>query len=500
MSSTVDAPAVRGFRFPRPDHRAVLLGLRTPQVAILGTSVIMAVALLMAVPSILGLAGAMVAFAIGVPAALVRVNGRALDEWVPVVARWQATRAGGRQRWVSPVPLLGDTTERGEGAAPPPPLAGVTLLRVTRSAGGEVAVVKDGRSGTYSAVISCRGQAFALLDDREQERLCALWGQALAGFAHEGSTVSRLSWVERTIPEDSDALEAYLVDNAVVGLEHPAYASYVELIAEAGPVSQRHETYVVISVGGPRAKKAIRQAGGGDRGGCEVLLRELTTLTERLRQADLDVDDVLSSRQLAGVLRVAFDPGSARSLAERARRDRQHAGTSGRNAWPMATESSWDHYRSDSGFHATYWMAELPRRDVDAAFLHPLLIRPSGNHAVAVVMEPVPPSKAARAVESAHAAHVADEDLRSKAGYLPSARRQREHEAILAREAELSEGHAECRFSGYVSVSALDAAGLEHATGEVEQLGYDAQVELRRLYGEQDAAFTFTLPLGRGLR
>jgi hypothetical protein len=145
-------------------------------------------------------------------------------------------------------------------------------------------------------------------------------------------------------------------------------------------------------------------------------------------------------------------------------------------------------------------MAELPRRDVNAAFLHPLLIRPSGSHAVAVVMEPVPPSKAARAVESAHAAHVADEDLRSKAGYLPSARRQREHEAILAREAELSEGHAECRFSGYVSVSALDAAGLDHAAAEIEQLGYDAQVELRRLYGEQDEAFTFTLPLGRGLR
>ncbi|MDQ3461903.1 MAG: type VII secretion protein EccE [Actinomycetota bacterium] len=498
--NAVEAPPVRGFRFPRPDHRAVLLGLRAPQVAILGTSVVMAVALLMAVPSIVGLAGAMVAFVVGVTAALLRLNGRAMDEWAPLVLRWQAKRAAGQQRWVSPVPLLGDTSGHGEGAAPPPPLAGVTLLRVSRSVGGEVAVLKDARSGTFSAVVSCRGQAFALLDGREQERLCALWGQAVAGFAHEGSPVCRLSWVEHSIPEDSDALEAYLVDNAVVGPEHLAYASYAELIAEAGPVSQRHETYVVISVGGKRAKKAIRQAGGGDRGGCEVLLRELTTLTDRLRQADLDVDDVLGTRQLAGVLRVAFDPRSARPVAERSRRDRKHGGVSGRNAWPMATESSWDHYRSDSGFHATYWMAELPRRDVNAAFLHPLLIRPSGSHAVAVVMEPVPPSKAARAVESAHAAHVADEDLRSKAGYLPSARRQREHEAILAREAELSEGHAECRFSGYVSVSALGVAGLEHATAEIEQLGYDAQVELRRLYGEQDEAFTFTLPLGRGLR
>jgi hypothetical protein len=57
--NAVEAPPVRGFHFPRPDHRAVLLGLRAPQVAILGTSVVLAVALLMAMPSIVGLAGAL---------------------------------------------------------------------------------------------------------------------------------------------------------------------------------------------------------------------------------------------------------------------------------------------------------------------------------------------------------------------------------------------------------------------------------------------------------
>lgn len=28
---------------------------------------------------------------------------------------------------------------------------------------------------------------------------------------------------------------------------------------------------------------------------------------------------------------------------------------------------AWDHYRADSGLHATFWVAELPRRDVHAA-------------------------------------------------------------------------------------------------------------------------------------
>jgi hypothetical protein len=223
-------------------------------------------------------------------------------------------------------------------------------------------------------------------------------------------------------------------------------------------------------------------------------------LTERLRQAEIDVAAVLDPRHLAAVLRSAFDPRALRPLAARARRDPVRPGPTGRNTWPLATRVEWDHYRTDSGVHATYWVAELPRREVGAAFLFPLLLQPTAMRSVAVVMEPIPPSAAARAVESAHATHLADEELRAKAGYLPSARRRKEHEAILAREAELADGHAEYRFSAYVTVTGRNVDELEHAAGEIEQLGYDSGLELRRLYGEQDTAFTYTLPLARGLR
>ncbi len=498
--SVSEPPPATTFRFPGPDHRALLLGLRAPQVAILGITVAAAVGLLMAVPTSAGLGLTLAVFAVGVPTAVVRVRRRSIDEWAPVVARWWWRRARGQLRWVSPVPLLGERADHGERASPPPPLAGVSLLKVSRVGSRDVAVAKDARAGTFTGVVACGGRAFALLDGAEQDRLCALWGQALAAFAQEGSPVTRVAWVERTVPEDGDALHAYLGDNAVLEPYHPLRASYEGLIANAGPLGQHHGAYVVVSIGASKGRRAIRQAGGGDEGACEVLLRELTTLVDRLRQAEVDVTGVLGPRQLAGCLRTAFDPASARPLARRARQEPSRGGTTGRNAWPLATEVTWSHYRTDSGVHATYWVAELPRRDVYAGFLQPLLLRPSGMHAVAVVMEPVAPSKAARAVESAHASHVADEELRARAGYLPSARRRREHEDILAREAELAAGHGEYRFSAYVSVTAPDPEALEFLGGEIEQLGFDAQVELRRLYGEQDAAFTYTLPLGRGLR
>jgi hypothetical protein len=101
---------------------------------------------------------------------------------------------------------------------------------------------------------------------------------------------------------------------------------------------------------------------------------------------------------------------------------------------------------------------------------------------------------------SARTADLADEELRRRAGFVPTARRQREAEGVNRREAELADGHAEYRFSGYVTVTGANRTALETACAEMEQAARAAHLELRRLYGRQAEAFTWTLPLGRGLR
>jgi hypothetical protein len=114
-------------------------------------------------------------------------------------------------------------------------------------------------------------------------------------------------------------------------------------------------------------------------------------------------------------------------------------------------------------------------------------------------MAPVPPGRAEREALSARTADAADEELRLRAGFLPSARRRLEAEGVAEREAELAEGHAEYRFSGYVTVSAEEAGLLRDACAEAEHAARAAHLELRRLYGRQAEAFTWTLPLCRGL-
>jgi hypothetical protein len=85
-------------------------------------------------------------------------------------------------------------------------------------------------------------------------------------------------------------------------------------------------------------------------------------------------------------------------------------------------------------------------------------------------------------------------------GFVETARRRRVAEATAQREEELADGHAAVRFAGFVTVSARLAEELEHDCAEVEHAAQMARLELRRLYGQQDESFTYTLPLCRGLR
>jgi hypothetical protein len=169
-------------------------------------------------------------------------------------------------------------------------------------------------------------------------------------------------------------------------------------------------------------------------------------------------------------------------------------------AFPTAADTSWGCYRTDGAVHATAWIAGWPRSDVGVSFLAPLLMHPTTLRSVSVTMEPVPPSRAFREAEAARTADAADDDLRRRHGFLPTARRRKVVESAVRREQELADGHASIRFAGYVTVSARDEHQLERSFVEVTHAAQQSRLELRRLYGEQDAAFTFTLPICRGLR
>jgi hypothetical protein len=296
------------------------------------------------------------------------------------------------------------------------------------------------------------------------------------------------------VPGDREGLHRYLNDAATERAGR-GRQSYEELVGGAGPVGQHHEVLIVVAVRVRRAERVLRSRegmGGRSAAASTVLRRELRLLQGQLDAAEVAVDGGLTAADLAGAIRAALDPPNGRLPAG-------SKPTTPGSPWPLAVDEGWAAYRSDGAWHATYWIAEWPRIEVGPDFLSPLLLGGVARRTVAVVMAPVGPAEAARRVEAARTADAADEQLRRRAGFLATARHRRQAEGVLRREAELADGHGEFRFSGYVTVTVSERGHLDDACAEIERCGRQANLELRRLYGQQQAAFTWTLPLARGL-
>ena len=495
--SKVDTPR---YRFGPLERRGLLVGLTGPQLSVLFLAGVTAVITLRTLPAFSGFVLAAFIGAFGALLAFVPVAGRTIEEWLPLAGAWVVRR---RRRFVSPRPTSGAATFEERKTQPdlPPFLRDISVIsHSVPSANGYIGVIKDRRAGTYTGVLSVRGKSFALLDSPEKSRRLASWASILSGLAREGGAVHRVQWVERTVPDAGDEIGQYLKKNMAVPVDSAIARSYLEVVDQAGPVTQEHEVLVALQVHAGKTRRGIKAAGGGDHGACEVLRRELASLSASLMSAEVAVEGALTPRLVAKALRTAFDPACRRSLAAIASREVDREGTSVLNAGPLGAEETWSMYRSDGACHATYWIAEWPRIDADADFLAPLLLRTEAMRTISLTMEPVSPLKALRSVENARTSAAADEELRERAGFVTTTRRRKEQDSLADHERDLSDGHAFYRFSGFVTVTAPTRDELMSACGEIEEAAGRCFLDIRKLVGEQERAFTYTLPLCRGLR
>jgi hypothetical protein len=208
----------------------------------------------------------------------------------------------------------------------------------------------------------------------------------------------------------------------------------------------------------------------------------------------------LKPGQLARALRTAFDPYASAELTALETADPTRDGLGETSAWPLGAQETWEAYRTDGAVHCTYWIGGWPRVEVSPMFMDALLGHSSVVRTVAVTFEPIPIERSTREVEAAVTRDRADRDLRRRFGQSDTARQRQAEEAAVRRESELAAGHGEVRLAGFVTVSGRDEDDLRRACSQVHEQAARARVELHRMYGQQAEAFTFTLPLCRGLR
>jgi len=484
----------RTYRLAPQDRTGVWMGLTAGQLAVSLVGVLGGIVLLNArVKAPIGIA----VMALGVGVAVARWGGRPLVEGIPDL--WRIARQlvrPSKARWFAEL----DPTR----IQLPGLLGRQEISAVDRTVFGQaghaepVGVAHDRRTGLWVATLRVEGRQFTLASPEDQERMLALWGDALAPFSRERSPVAWVRWSEWAAPAGIEAQRAWFSEHVAVDANDPARQSYEQLLAQAGPLATRHEVLVTVAVDQRRChqRKGIKPA----EAAIETLGGEIRLFAGRLQGAGLTVSGPLSPRQLARAVAVRFDPSRITALDTRGRRLGERAGLVAPEAMaPLNSEAAAKHWRTDDTYHRGFWVSEWPRSEVGPEWLAQLMLFAGHVRNVSVFLEPVAPSVSRRAIERQAAKLDSDADQRTRTGFRVGAAHRRQREAVEERESELVAGYAEQSYSGLVDISARTIDELDEASAELTQAAASCGIELRPLHWRHDHAAAACLPLAWGL-
>ncbi|MFD4323580.1 SCO6880 family protein [Nocardioides sp. NPDC058538] len=461
-------------KFSRLSRRGVILGLTGGQLTTLGIGALTLVTALYAAGGT-GLILVAPVLALSVALTWGSIGGRRLVAWLPISSVWLWRTVTGQRTYKRRI-----SRPRPAGTLALPGNAASLRQWLDEETGA--VMIHDPHAATLTAIIGVTHPAYTLLDPAEQQRRVTGWGRVLATTCRSGRIAS-LQVLERTLPDSGRGLSEWWTQH---GTHDQSWASttYDELIRRAGPAGERHATTISIGLDIKTSARAIRAAGGGNRGAAAVLRQEMTTLTAALRAADLTPGEWLTPGDLALILRTAYEPGLAPAL--------ERHGALGRDlstAGPVAISESWGSLRSDSAHHAVLWISEWPRSQVYPGFLAPLLLTSGVRRSLSLHYQPLRTDLAARDLRRKRTEYISDAAQRTKIGQIDDAQQNAEYADVLQQEADLTAGHGVLRLTGLIALSAFDLDELERTVAAVEQAAIQASCETRRLYGQQAQAF-----------
>ncbi len=329
----------RMYRFAPRDRAGWILGLGATQCLTLAAGLV--------IGTVVVSSGAPVAVAV-VPLvgagllAFGRWHGRPLHDWIPVLGSWTLLGLHRQRRWTARVPLLSESGTRTR-ATLPAFLAGLEILEASaswtrRRRLGSVGLIADRREHLLSGVLRIRGREFALIERASQDRLLAGWGEVLAGFCRERTSVARVAWSEWAAPAGLEDHLRFVEREAASAPGSLHRDAYDELLDGAGPMTTRHEVLLTVTIDIRRARINRTAKTPLDDALADLLLEELRLLTARIEDAGLTVDVPLSPGELREVLRVRLDPTVLQGFAARARAGFTDALVSEHNLGPIAVD------------------------------------------------------------------------------------------------------------------------------------------------------------------
>ena len=189
---------------------------------------------------------------------------------------------------------------------------GLGNLELRRTSTGESFIV-DARGREAIAVLRCSTRSFALMDSDDKAWAVQAWSRVQAGMAQR-SSVARIAVQDYTVPYPSSALRDFYERTAPERASTPkeltwGQRAYEDLIAAAGS-AMSHDLLLALVVDTGKARRRIRESGGGLVGIEQVLRLEVEAMTTALGTHNVRGEEWLPETGLLDVVRGAFDPAA----------------------------------------------------------------------------------------------------------------------------------------------------------------------------------------------
>ena len=303
-----------------------------------------------------GAAGAVVGAlgAVGLASAgVARTGGRLPVDWGAVGMAFTVRRIRGRARY----------RHRRSATGPrlPAHLADIRILAVATDR-GSIGLVRDG--ARLVAILEVTPEPMMLAGSAEMAGRRAAWGATLAGLARPGSGVARVQWVARTAAVGPRARSRHVDPSLRDRLPDPAVQSYLEVVDRVGDTAHDYVLFIALGVDARRRPSALA---------AQAALDAAFELSAQLAAADLGAARALSPGEVNAALRAGGDPAAADGFPDTPP-DGGAALLDPQDPGPMACEEGWAALRCDATWHASFWISQWPRGEVDAEVLGALVL------------------------------------------------------------------------------------------------------------------------------
>ena len=227
----------------------------------------------------------------------------------------------------------------------------------------DIACIYDPHARTLSIIARLEVNGFLMKNTGEKYTLAQQWGQVLSAFTKRPG-VKRVTMQERTTPTTIRAAREHYEEMSArrdFTLPEELSTSYRQVLDQSERFAVAHQNYLTLTFDLVALQGQLKSLGGGRKAIQQLGVLEARNAGDALRAAGISVPKWLSSRDVGGLTRTAFDP---EFLSTMQNRPDALAGVDLSAMGPMFLEEPANKagiVRTDSGVHQTMWIHEWPR-------------------------------------------------------------------------------------------------------------------------------------------